>query len=330
MAGARQGGAEAFFERLIPALAQAGEQVTAAIRHQPERAARLAAAGVVPLQLGFGGPLDLLTRPRLAAALRRFAPAVVVAWMNRAARHAPSGPWTLCGRLGGYYDLDYYRRCTHLVGNTRGIVDWMVRQGWPAAQAHHLPNFAENFSRTAPALLDLPRPILLGLGRLHRNKAFDVLIQAMPGVPGATLAIAGEGPEEEALRQLARRLGVADRVAFLGWRQDAGALLKAADLFVCPSRHEPLGNVVLEAWSAACPVVAAAADGPTELIRDGADGVLVAKEDPDALAAAIMRLLTDHAAAARMAQAGRARFEAEFAQAAVVSAWRDFHARVAA
>ncbi len=147
MAGAREGGAELFFERLVLAQRRAGDAVLPVIRTDAARAARLHAAQ--PQQLAFGGLLDLLTRPRLATALRRFAPRVVVAWMNRAARFAPRGDWVLAGRLGGYYDLGYYRRCDHLVGNTRALVRWIVAQGWPAARAHYLPNFAPDLRRPA-------------------------------------------------------------------------------------------------------------------------------------------------------------------------------------
>ncbi|CAH2599773.1 Glycosyltransferase [Rhodovastum atsumiense] len=329
MAGARNGGAELFFERLCLALHAAGDQVLPVIRTDTVRAARLRAGGLEPAQFPFGTPLDLLTRLRLGRALRGFAPRVVVSWMNRANLHTPRGDWVSVGRLGGYYDLRYYRRCDHLVGNTRGIVAWLRRQGWTEARTHYLPNFVTDFAATPPAA-DLPsgRPLLLGLGRLHTDKGFDVAIRALPHVPGAVLAIAGEGPELRALQTLARREGVAQRVRFLGWRHDAGALLKAADLFVCSSRIEPLGNMVIEAWSAGCPLVAAAAAGPAELVRDGEDGLLVGSEDPLALAEAIGALLESPARRAALAQTGRARFEAEFALTPVVARWQRFLAEV--
>ena len=94
----------------------------------------------------FGGPADWLTGPRLRRLIRRFAPRVVVAWMNRAARFAPQGDWVLAGRLGGYYDLSYYKRCDHLIGNTGGIVAWIRSQGWPPGRVHHLPNFADDLA----------------------------------------------------------------------------------------------------------------------------------------------------------------------------------------
>lgn len=336
MAGAAMGGAEAFYERLTLAQHAAGEEVLAVIRREAGRAARLTAGGLPPVELPMGGYFDLLTRPRLARALAGFRPQVVVAWANRAGRFAGAvkrrgAPWTLVGRLGGYYDLKYYRHCDHLVGNTRDLRDWLVRQGWPAARAHVVPNFAHDFAGVAPAALPAPpgAPRLLALGRLHANKGFDLLLRALALLPGAHLSLAGEGPERAALEALARALGVADRVAFLGWRQDTGALLRACDVFVCPSRHEPLGNVVLEAWSAARPVVAAAAQGPVELMRDGETGLLVPKEDPAALAAAIAGLLADPDRAARLAAAGRAEFARAHAEAPVLARWREFLLSVA-
>lgn len=333
MAGAPAGGAELFFERLSAALARAGETVLPVIRRDAARARRLSADGLAPVQLGFGGPLDLLTGPRLARALDRFAPRVAVAWMSRAARFAPSGHWVLVGRLGGFYDLRNFRRCEHLAGNTRGIVAWIRGQGWPDVRVHHLPNFVPDMAGAAPAAhggLGVPEgaKLVLALGRLHRNKAFDVLIRALARLPDVHAVIAGEGPERAALADLAHTEGVAARVHMPGWREDTAALLAACDVLVCPSRHEPLGNVVIEGWSARIPVVATAALGPAELIAPGLDGLLVPPDDAPALAEALGAVLRDAPAATVLAAAGRARFEADFAEAPVLARWRAFLATV--
>ena len=329
MAGAEVGGAETFFVRLCAALARAGDTVLPVIRTHAGRAAALRAAGLQPRELGFGGPLDLLTGPRLRRVLHEFAPRIVVAWMNRAAGRTPRGPWVLAGRLGGYYDLKHYRHCDRLVANTRGIVRWVIAQGWPQDRADYLPNFSPDLIGAAP----VPRgdaPVLLAMGRLHANKAFDIAIRALARIPRAELRIAGVGPERAALEALARHENVADRVKFLGWRDDQAAQLAGCDVFLCPSRHEPLGNVVLEAWSAARPVVAADSQGPSELITHGADGVLVAKDDPVALADAVTSLLEDRARAALLAAAGRASYERDFTEAAVVARWQAWMRKVTA
>jgi glycosyltransferase involved in cell wall biosynthesis len=327
MAGAPDGGAELFYERMTIAQARSGETVLPVIRTNTPRATRLRAAGLEPVQLRFGGPIDLLTRPRLARALRAFAPDIAMTWMSRASMHAPRGSWVLAGRLGGYYDPKYFRACEHLVGNTHGIVDWLRSRGIPENRTHYLPNFVDDFGAAAPldrATLGIPNdaPMLLGLGRLHRDKGFDVALRALARVPGAHLAIAGSGTEEEPLKTLAAELGIAGRTHFLGWRRDAGALLATCDIFLCSSRGEPLGNMVLEAWSARRPVVAQAALGPTELIEQDRTGIVTPLEDDAALAAAIARVSADPAFARRLAEAGRERYERDFMQASVLATWR--------
>ncbi len=106
---AGEGGAETYFVDLVAALAGAGVAQSAALRANPRRQAALQAAGVPARVLRFGGPLDLLTTPLTARFARRTGTRLALAWMNRAARHAPKGPWARVGRLGGYYNLKYYR-----------------------------------------------------------------------------------------------------------------------------------------------------------------------------------------------------------------------------
>jgi len=258
----------------------------------------------------------------------------VLTWMNRASALCPRGRFVLAARLGGYYDLRYYRKADHLIGNTVDIVEYLRRSGWPAERTHYLPNFVD----TAPAP-PIPRaslatpedaPVLLALGRLHTDKAFDILLPALARLEGVHCWLAGDGPERGALEAQAKRLGLGDRLHLLGWREDVPALFAAANLFVCPSRIEPLGNVVIEAWARGVPVVAAASAGPKGLITDGADGLLVPLEDAAALAAAIRRALDEPALAQHLIAGGTATHEASFTRGRVVERYMDFFARVAA
>ena len=264
---------------LVTALGAAGLPTQAAIRGNAGRQAALAAAGVATTILPFGGPFDFSTRGGVARTAQAMGARVMVAWMSRAARHAPAGPWRRIGRLGGYYDLKYYRGFDALVGNTRDICDWIAGQGWPAERVNYIPNFAEA-GDAAPvdrATMGTPEgvPLLLGMGRLHPSKAHDVSLAALARIPDAWLWIAGSGPIEAELKAKASELGVADRVRFLGWRSDAGALYRTADVCVFPSRYEPLlaqHRASFQAWAYGLAVVAAASKGPASLIHDGEDG----------------------------------------------------------
>ncbi|MEM8786109.1 MAG: glycosyltransferase [Pseudomonadota bacterium] len=331
MAGAARGGAEAFFERLSAALPRyAGEafRQSLIVREEPDRVGRLSAVGLAPETLPFGGTLDLRTPLALRGRLKALAPDVVLTWMNRATGAVRPGPYVFAARLGGYYKLKYYKRCDHLIGNTPGIVTYLRENGWPEQRTHYLPNFADASPGTPldPAPFGTPpgTPVILALGRLHENKAFDVLIAALGDVPDAHLWLAGEGPLRPALEAAALEGGVADRVRFLGWRRDIADLLASATVLACPSRHEPLGNVILEAWAHGVPVVAAASDGPRHLITPDETGRLVPVDDAKALGEALCEVLNAPAAARAMADAGRLAYDSAYSEAAVAHAYLDF------
>ncbi len=333
MGGAHHGGAEAFFERLAIALGKTKDTQTVVIRRDAERAARLRTGSIEPIELGFGGALDFLTKPRLKRIIKAEKPQLVLTWMSRATQLCPKGDFVHVARLGGYYDLRHYRNCKHLVGNTRGLVAWMMRQGWPQHRAHYLPNFPDvtPMPPVSRASLDTPEdaPLALAMGRLHPHKSFDVLLDAVSRVPGLYLWLAGDGELGPTLKQQARVLGIADRVRFLGWRQDSAALLGAADMLVSAARVEPLGNTILEAWAASVPVVAAKTSGPAELIENRKTGLLVDVGDAPALATAMKRIADEGNFAADLAQQGHEAFMARFSEKRVVDDYRDFFRKVA-
>lgn len=133
--------------------------------------------------------------------------------------------------------------------------------------------------------------MILAAGRLHINKGFDVLLHSLAQIPDATLWLAGSGPEEANLKALCHKLGLDQRVRFLGWRNDVTTLMRTADLFVCPSRHEGLGSIVMESWAHRCPIVATNSQGPGEVISDGHSGLITPIDDADALAKAVRSVL---------------------------------------
>lgn len=172
-----------------------------------------------------------------------------------------------------------------------------------ALEEHGLKPFATVPNAVGPA----PPPgerlaDIVAVGRLVEQKNHELAIRAMTQVPGATLAIVGDGPLRPDLERLAAELDAP--VIFTGVRSDARALMGAADVVVMPSRWEGLPLTALEALASGTPLVATSVRGLRELVTDGENALLV-PEDPDALAAALRRVLDDPALAARLAEAGR-------------------------
>jgi glycosyltransferase involved in cell wall biosynthesis len=326
MGSAIDGGAETYFLRLTEAFQRAGIPQAVALRRHAAREAALRASSIDHIVLPFSR-FGLTTRPAIARYAQQVQARVLLAWMSRAASCMPVGPWKTVGRHGGYYNLRFYRGCDLLVANTVDIRDSIIRRGWPADQVIYIRNFGA--TDTLPALpraaFDTPPgvPLLLSMGRLHADKAHDITLRALAKLPEAWLWLAGSGPMEGALKRLATELGVAGRVRFLGWRDDAGALYRAADLCLFPSRVEPLGNVIIQCWAYGLPVIAARSVGPLALVRHNEDGLLVPLEDSDALAAAAQRVLSEPGLAARLREAGLRRATADFGEAPVVVQWRE-------
>lgn len=159
-------------------------------------------------------------------------------------------------------------------------------------------------------------PVALFLGRLHEKQGLDTLLDAAARLPDLHVWIAGEGPLEAELKAQRTRLGLGHRVRFLGWRNDRGALLAACDVVAFPSRYESFGTVTVDAWAASRPLVAADAVGPAAYVKDSVNGLLVAKNDVDALAAALGRVINDKSLAQKLVAGGRASYEAHFTKAA--------------
>ena len=176
--------------------------------------------------------------------------------------------------------------------------DALVRLGIPPAQISTLYN-AVDHTRYRPGLKS-KTPLLVYLGRLRHYKSIDVALRALPAVlrvvPDLRFSIAGSGLAETSLRALTRQLGLTDHVRFHGHVSDREKirLLQQAHVTVNPSMKEGWGLTVLEANACGTPVVGANVAGLCDSIRHGETGLLVPYADPQALAACLQELLTDH------------------------------------
>jgi glycosyltransferase involved in cell wall biosynthesis len=302
MLGRGLGGLEQALLDHNDALSRLGHEVHAVIH--PEAAVRpaLQARGMVWHGLAHLGAWDLIAAMRLRLLLRRLRPDVCIAHGNRAMgllRHAgapgliavlPNYAMKCDGAAAVFYPtLDLKR---HAQG--RGV---------PESRLYHIPSMVR-VPPSPPARDPRTPPVVGATGRFVAKKGFEVFIAALGrlrarGV-GFRAVLAGDGPERAALVQLAADRGLQDVLTFPGWVNDKAEFFAGIDLFCMPSHHEPFGIVLIEAMAQATPVVATASEGPSEIIHDGLDGILVPRGDADRLTQALGELIDDPERAARL------------------------------
>lgn len=309
MGGGRDGGAETAFVDMSVAMHEAGETIEVITRAHKGRVDRLKAAGIAVHLLPFGGATDFKTKRQMRRIIKTFKPDIVQTWMSRATLKTPRwiksigiGRYLVVARLGGYYKLKYFKSADYFATITPDIKTYLVNNGIEAGRIAHINNFAETEGAGVPidrADYGVPEdaPLLLGLGRLHPSKAFDVLIDAVARIPHAHLWIAGEGPSRAQLEAQIKTLGVENRVQLLGWRDDRAALFDAVNICVFSSRYEPFGTVFVQAWANRVPLVTTTADGPRQFVRDGEDGLIVEIDDVEAMRGAIEHLIKNQSLA---------------------------------
>lgn len=348
--GSRQfGGADQFYVRLLGALHAAGQRVVAVNRSGSPVAEALKTSAIEQVHLPLANPWDLWSVWRIRELAAHRQPCIVQTYMGRATRltRLPAKSKAVhIARLGGFYKIDgYYRHAHAWVGNTQGICDYLVRSGLPAERVFHIGNFAPDpavfSSRELEALRDehaIPGDafVLFALGRLIGKKGFDDLLHAFAEFPAELnerplmLLIAGDGPSADPLKKLSESLGLSSRVRWLGWRTP-DPFYALADLFVCPSRHEPLGNVILEAWNYRLPVVSTATDGALELIDEGRTGLLAPCADPAGLAAQIRAaLVLSDTERSALGETGHAILQSRYSREAVTGAYLELYERLMA
>jgi glycosyltransferase involved in cell wall biosynthesis len=207
------------------------------------------------------------------------------------------------------------RRAARVIAITNSLARFQVeRVGLPAAKVevihYGLDDLPRAWGTNPPDPVPADARVLLCVCRLEPQKGVDVAISAMRDIPGAHLVVLGEGPQRQALEQLARELDVP--VYLPGRVPDVAAWLRRASVLVHPVRWEGFGLALLEAMLASLPVVATNVSSIPEIVADGETGLLVPPDDPSALALAVKRALSEPS---RYGEKGRARARAEFSVA---------------
>jgi glycosyltransferase involved in cell wall biosynthesis len=331
-------GSEAHLLSLLPRLRERGWNVRMLMLHENEPGAwefarALTARGVELDAIPLRADVDPLAFVRVAAYLARKRPAILHTHLVHAEVYG-----LLAGTVAGvpirfatkhgfneFREGPYFGFADRTVASlahvhiaiSRGLARYLEEVEGFDGESFEIVHYGID-PNGAPSTYTGAVPRLLCVGRLIPIKGHIVLLRAFAAakreIPDLELEVAGRGPLEPALRALARELGIADSVRFLGYVNPIQAAIDGASVVVVPSMGEGFGMVALEAMERARPVIAAAIGGLGELVLDGETGVLVPPGEAGPLSEAIVRVAGDPDLARRMGEAGRLRALSRFLQ----------------
>ncbi len=330
------GGAERAFVDLCIALSRRGHLVLAIGGIDSDSMDALAGYnGVKRERVRCYGTWDLRCRRSIRHNLRYFSPDLVQTHLARASALGGVAARSLglptLAITHTFVNPKYYRAIELLVPPTTDQENHLLRRGVPAERIERIPHF-----RALDPVAEVRFPprtegVIKTLGRFVPKKGFDVLLRATAAAvaKGARfrLEIAGDGPECDTLKALARNLGLEGRVSFSGWISDVPAFLANADLFVLPSRMEPFGLVLLEAMACGVPIVSTRVSGPLQILDEGT-ALFTPPDDPAALATAMLSVFANPRAAADRATAALHVFEATYAEPVVMERYLKTYTRL--
>jgi len=323
----KDGGAECFFVHLVNAFAR--RNVAQKIVIRPERLWRKSIDGSVDIAESHyrNASIDRILLPiSVKRTSRQWKPDALFAWMPRACRLMPKQADCIrIARLGDYpLRLGHFKNIDVLVCNTPGIAEHVKALGW-SRRVEVISNFTstEKVTKVDRKSLNTPEDarLICTMGRFVPRKGFDVLIRAISQLKNVYLWILGDGCEGNNLRMLSKQLGVEDRVRFAGWQHDPRPFVAASDVFAMASSHEPLGNVVLEAWAQRVPVVSTRSEGPLWFMRDGENGLFADIGDHEGFADAFTRIFANPELADTLAAGGAKSLIEQFSEDVVADAY---------
>ena len=166
------------------------------------------------------------------------------------------------------------------------------------------------------------------MGRFHENKAIDILIKSMPFLPSFKLIIVGNGLLENSYRLLINKLNLSDRIKIYKWSNDISNFLTNASMLICPSRHEPFGNIVIDGWAHQIPVVVSNVGGPGSIVKHRYNGLKFEKDNIFDLVNKIKMLSSDESLKKKVTANGFKLFKSKYSEKVIVTKYIGFFNKI--
>ncbi len=340
------GGAERFYLRLIRAIHERKVDTVAFVRRNCDFIDEID-KGIYVFQLPMRTVWDPLSKREISTAINKVKPDIVQTYMGRATRltHIPKNRGIVhIARLGNYYKLNGYHHAHAWIGNTRGICDYLIRNGMPSDRVFHIYNFIDippasddqQLTRMR-STLGIPETalVLVTTGRFSKIKGHSALIEAFAKLPvefagrPVWLLMVGDGVLFDSLQSQAKVLGIGDRICWTGWQANPDLYYQLADVAVFPFlEQEPFGNVILEAWAYRVPVVTTLFKGAHEFISHGQDAWCAPCNDVEALADGIITLLHDQGLRDVLSAGGYRKIQRDFSKQNIVDQYLALYNRL--
>ncbi|VAW72332.1 hypothetical protein MNBD_GAMMA12-1722 [hydrothermal vent metagenome] len=311
MFGKGLGGIEQAFVDYCQALSEKGHDVHVFIHPEASCSTMTNQLQLPVWEISNKGQWDFIAAWKLHRKLKKIKPDLVIAHGSRSiSLLRMAGAKTMLVGVCHNYWFKHIIKCHAIISITDNIREKLIQQGYPSKQIFSVPNMIRENKKKSTIIQKKPanKKIVIGaMGRFSNVKGFDVFIRALSIIQQHSIefkaVLGGAGTDESNLRQLASELKLDNSLTFYGWVENKEDFFKQCDIFCVPSRRESFGIVLLEAFLHNIPVVVTDCEGPCEIVSDGYDALLAPKEDPQKLAIAIERLLTNKELATQLANA---------------------------
>ena len=314
MLAGKFGGAERFYVDLTTGLSRRGHDVLAISRagsvaeRRLENLENLRHESIRAL-----GTWDPFAPGKISRLIQAHGSEIIQTSLGRAAHIAGKAAQKLgvplIAHVHNFVDLKYFKHADLLQPTTMAQRDYLMNQGVPANRIRLITNFSA-FEPVKEVQCGNEVTRIVAHGRLVYKKGFDLLLKSFSNLAGDNihLYIAGDGPERQKFRNLARALNLDKKVYFVGWQDNIRSFLLQGDLFILPSRDEPFGIALLEAMACGIPVVTTKCHGPVEIL-DNNSAYFCDADEEKSLTHALRTAINDPEGRRRRAQTALTLFQ---------------------